>query len=508
MRGKLATTLKVTFAFALSVLVSTSPLTPAYAYATTDSEVQQAETTTQESTELQQVQQQPTEPVVEEVVVNSQESQRKAPQTPPCVDAKNPSNLTYTWSGNDTVIVGLKGNREACDTTTVYLSSYTMPHTWDGKGFNQTAAPQTVFDSTSVTFEGRGTVLYREAEAKTKPTTHTLTVKLPNKCKNVQVDLYYAPEIKNVTWPTGHGHQYISHKFIKKQKCEVKPCPAVIGYTTITKDSQFADYNGRGIVNGQDTRSAGHYEFTDNGLRIYTDNNTSQAKVAWYHGVSFPLADAGEPTMSYTGTTPAPGLQMVVDFDGNGTPDGILVGETVYGNDWWTPGSSEQFVKDGAPVNGGGSGSQWHGTLSQWLSSFPDAQVVAVGFSLGSGIKGDGVIKSLTFGCHKWKFEKPAVDVCPNLPGDQATVPEGYVVTDEGQCVVPGLGGGNPTPEVPTTTTPEVLGASTTTELPATLPATGNERGINPLLIIMASLLAYGVAYFVQGRRILSRTQA
>jgi len=30
----------------------------------------------------------------------------------------------------------------------------------------------------------------------------------------------------------------------------------------------------------------------------------------------------------------------------------------------------------------------------------------------------------------------PAVDMCPNLPGDQATVPAGYMVTD-GQCVVP-----------------------------------------------------------------------
>ena len=44
-----------------------------------------------------------------------------------------------------------------------------------------------------------------------------------------------------------------------------------------------------------------------------------------------------------------------------------------------------------APSHTGGSGSANHGTLDQWRDAFPDAQVKAFGFSLGSGVKGDGV---------------------------------------------------------------------------------------------------------------------
>ena len=51
------------------------------------------------------------------------------------------------------------------------------------------------------------------------------------------------------------------------------------------------------------------------------------------------LVAAGEPTLDWTldpGITAIPGKQVVVDFDGNGTgPDGILVGEPVYGANWW-----------------------------------------------------------------------------------------------------------------------------------------------------------------------------
>ena len=516
MREKLATTLKVTLALVLSVLVSGAPLTPAYALVEGEqvTETQnvapgetqtppEAEETTNESVNTEET------ATSDEVVAQTttQETQQRGVH---CIDAKNAQNVVFTWARNadgsessNEIQVSLKDNRPACETTKIYLSSYTMPDTWDGAGFNPSASPQTLFDSDSLTFYQNPVLSL----------TYKLKVKLPGPCKNAQVDLYYAPELKTVTYPTGHGTQNIIAKFVKRpESCvpKVKPCPAVTPTTTITKDSQFADYNGRGIVNGQDTRTAGHYEFTDNGLRIYTDNATSQAKVAWYHGVAFPLSDAGEPVIEYTGTNPAPGLQMVVDFDGNGTPDGILVGEAaVYGNDWWTPNSSEQFVKDGAPSHAGGSGSANHGTLSQWLGKFPNAKVVAVGFSLGSGVKGDGVIKSLTFGCVTYEFKKP-VDVCPNLEGVQATVPEGYVKVDDGTCIKPGQGGG--TPETPTTpatpSTPQVLGATTTAAevVPATIPATGASSGMNPLYMILASLAAYGIVYFAGQRRSLNKT--
>jgi hypothetical protein len=68
-----------------------------------------------------------------------------------------------------------------------------------------------------------------------------------------------------------------------------------------------------------------------------------------------------------------------------------------------------------------------------------------------------------------------------------------------------------PKPEVPatpgqggsTTTTPQVLGTSTTAPsaaLPTAIPSTGSAAN-KALLIILASLAAYGAAYFLQGRR-------
>jgi hypothetical protein len=117
------------------------------------------------------------------------------------------------------------------------------------------------------------------------------------------------------------------------------------------------------------------------------------------------LSNAGEPSMDhvrYSGAKPS--VQLVTDFNNDGTPDGILVGETVYGRDWWVPGSAAQFVKDGAPSHTGGSGSENHGTLPEWRAAFPDAKILMAGWSLGSGVEGDGVINAITVGQTRYTF--------------------------------------------------------------------------------------------------------
>jgi hypothetical protein len=190
-----------------------------------------------------------------------------------------------------------------------------------------------------------------------------------------------------------------------------------------------------------DTRLTGHYEVQDTGLHIWTTDAASpgsrENKVAEYVAADVPLADVGEPSLDYTATSGiAPGFQLIVDFDGTGGPDGILVGETVYGNDWWASNGSAAFVKTGAPSHTGGSGSENHGTLEQWRTAFPDAKVVAFGFSLGSGVLGDGVINSIEFAGDTYTFAAAVTltnkDQCKNGGWTTANAPS---YRNQGECV-------------------------------------------------------------------------
>ncbi|RHA38074.1 Ig-like domain-containing protein [Cellulomonas rhizosphaerae] len=166
-----------------------------------------------------------------------------------------------------------------------------------------------------------------------------------------------------------------------------------------------------------------HAELVDQGLHIWTDE-TGHRKAAGYIVTDVALEDAGEPALRYeakAGITP--GSQLVVDFDGNGSPDGILVGESVYGNDWWASNGSAAFVKTGAPQHGGGFGSENHGTLAQWRDAFPSAVVTAIGYSLGSGVTGDGIIRSLSLGDTTYTFPAspktaPCVDTATSVSND------------------------------------------------------------------------------------------
>ncbi|MGN6743430.1 MAG: hypothetical protein ACTHJL_09050 [Amnibacterium sp.] len=191
-----------------------------------------------------------------------------------------------------------------------------------------------------------------------------------------------------------------------------------------------------------DTRATGHYEVQGSALHVWTEGTTGTDKVAEYVDTDTPLASIGEPSLSYTDGLPdapdpkTPGYQLVVDFDGDGHPDGILVGETIYGNDWWASNGSADFVKAGAPSHTGGFGSTNHGTLDQWRAAFPNAVVDAFGFSLGSGVHGDGLIDSITFAGTQYTFAADVVlttkDQCKGGGWATSTDP---VYRNQGACV-------------------------------------------------------------------------
>jgi hypothetical protein len=191
-----------------------------------------------------------------------------------------------------------------------------------------------------------------------------------------------------------------------------------------------------------DTRATGHYEVVGTGLRIWTEGNTGTDKVAEYVTTSTTLATVSggsEPTLEFTNTSGGgvPGYQLIVDFDNDGTADGILVGEPgAYGDDWWLNNAADADVKAGAPNTGGGSGSAWYGTLDEWNEAFPTANVVAFGFSLGSGVKGDGVIDAINFAGDRYTFKVAVVltskEKCKNGGWATSTSP---VFKNQGECV-------------------------------------------------------------------------
>lgn len=92
-------------------------------------------------------------------------------------------------------------------------------------------------------------------------------------------------------------------------------------------------------------------------------------------------------------------------------------------------------------------------------------------------------------------------DVCPNLEGTQETMPEGYELDEDGNCVLPENEepSGTPTSGTPTSEPPlEVLGEEFTREV-GVLPATGAPAGLM-LLAALASFLAGGTMLRI-GRR-------
>jgi hypothetical protein len=192
------------------------------------------------------------------------------------------------------------------------------------------------------------------------------------------------------------------------------PPPTVTQCTATTNGGVSTDADRNGWDFGE-TRTSGHNDYVAGGIHVYTDSNTSQDKAAGYHPLNVALSGVGTPAIDLSDTSGVvPGLQLTVDRDGNGTPDGNLVNEgDTYGHGmWWT--NTAGF----GVAAGGGYPSL--GTLDQYLAANPDAKVMAVGYSLGSGVKGSAVIHSITAGCTTFTFDL-APKSQPVLTGSTAT---------------------------------------------------------------------------------------
>ncbi len=219
-----------------------------------------------------------------------------------------------------------------------------------------------------------------------------------------------------------------------------------LGATTAVADGETVVRPGD--LNTTDTRATGHVDFLDNGLHVWTEGATSTDKAAGYFamGPEFPTSGG----ITWFGTSPAPGAQLVFDFDnitGNGNDYNLLVGESVYGDNWWLTNGSSAAAKaaDPSAEQNGGNGSEWFGTLAQWKAAMPDATVYAGGFSLGSGIKGDGVVADIHFDDNVFTFTGQAAPMVVDVTGDFVATKDGrkakVVMTSDAQLENTVLGG-------------------------------------------------------------------
>jgi hypothetical protein len=163
-----------------------------------------------------------------------------------------------------------------------------------------------------------------------------------------------------------------------------------------------------------DSGDNGHYEATADGLRIWTEGTTSEDQVRLLQAVDIPLADVSSAGVNFTNTSGGgvPAAQLIIDSPSiPGLIDGTLVAEAVYGDVVWLTAGSSDALKALAPHTGVGYGSNWWGTLEEWGAAVPDATIIAIGFSLGSGVLGDGILHSVYLDDVEYPFveETPAV---------------------------------------------------------------------------------------------------
>ena len=188
---------------------------------------------------------------------------------------------------------------------------------------------------------------------------------------------------------------------------------------SITKTVASAEPPVTFIPELSDTLGAATVEFTGAGLHVATADNAAHAAEHWALDAPMPSSV----TMNWSGTAIKPGTHIMFDVDntfGNGNDFNVLVGETVYGGDFWYTGGTGRAALRGftCPSTAGGSGSDCHGTLSQWQATISSGHMYAAGFSLGTGAVGDGYITGMTYGSTQFDFTRHYTSSLQAAPGE------------------------------------------------------------------------------------------
>lgn len=141
-----------------------------------------------------------------------------------CLDGTKATSYSTTINRTSGTIA-VKDGKALCAATDVVLESFSMPDTWDGKGFNSTAIPQTKFSVTRLTIP-----------AGEKNYSKKLNVAAPEACKNTQVDFYIGQEYAAINGLHDDDARYISG-VIFKGTGTCNTAPAEPQQTTYTCDA-------------------------------------------------------------------------------------------------------------------------------------------------------------------------------------------------------------------------------------------------------------------------------
>jgi hypothetical protein len=145
-------------------------------------------------------------------------------QTANCLDSTKPySYITSFTHGTGTI--STRDGRALCQSANLSLESFTMPDTWDGKGFNSTAIPQTKYALVHFTMPaGQANV------------SKTLNIGVPADCKNTQIDFYKGNGFDKLTGVNDDDAAFIGGIIFKRNGVclTATPTPAVTPKPTTT----------------------------------------------------------------------------------------------------------------------------------------------------------------------------------------------------------------------------------------------------------------------------------
>jgi LPXTG-motif cell wall-anchored protein len=192
-------------------------------------------------------------------------------------------------------------------------------------------------------------------------------------------------------------------------------------------------------------------DFTEDGLTLDLTGARAGGKNSGYvdiTDVKLSSVNQTDAVIIYSAESgPSPGYQLRVHPEGDSTWAGHLVYEG--GGKWW---ATRPLSWPLLPNAGQGAGY----TLSEYSTAYPNATVSHVGFSLGSGVTGKGLLKTLTFQGTRWVFGKCAIQTTTTSPSTTTTTAT-TTSTDSSTT------GTSPSPTSTTTETSSSSSSSTTT---------------------------------------------